>query len=302
MDKISIRFFDDTEVRAVWDDANSKWWFSVLDIVGVLRGETDYEKNRNYWKYLKAKLKKENGELVSRTTQLKLTAADGKKYKTDTFDYAGVIELAKNFPSKQANRFIEWFTYSDETIDGKSKSKAYALFDSSLLDTIEVGTVKGLQQIHGYLFGGLYDFAGQIRTLNIAKGGFQFAMARFLSETLKRIQSMPENSSDEIIDKYVEMNVAHPFMEGNGRSTFIWLDLILKKNLKQCIDWSKIGKKDYLSAMEKSVANSALIKTLLQNALTDKIEDREVFMKGVDYSYYYEQEDEITGGEDTDEV
>ncbi|HIU63717.1 MAG TPA: Fic family protein [Candidatus Avacidaminococcus intestinavium] len=302
MDKISIRFFDDTEVRAVWDDANSKWWFSVLDIVGVLRDETDYEKNRNYWKYLKAKLKKENGELVSRTTQLKLTAADGKKYKTDTFDYAGVIELAKNFPSKQANRFIEWFTYSDETIDGKSKSKAYALFDSSLLGTIEGGTVKGLQQIHGYLFGGLYDFAGQIRTLNIAKGGFQFAMARFLPETLKRIQLMHENSFDEIIDKYVEMNVAHPFMEGNGRSTRIWLDLILKKNLKQCIDWSKIGKKDYLSAMEKSVANSALIKTLLHNALTDKIADREVFMKGVDYSYYYEQEDEITGGDDTDEV
>lgn len=143
--KINIRFFDDTEVRAVWDDEKSKWWFSVLDIVGVLRGEKDYDKNRNYWKYLKAKLKKENNELVSRTTQLKLTATDGKKYLTDTLDDAGVIDLAKNFPSKQANRFIEWFTYSDETIDGKSKSKAYALFDSSLLDTIEVGTIKGLQ-------------------------------------------------------------------------------------------------------------------------------------------------------------
>ena len=117
-----------------------------------------------------------------------MTAADGKKYRTDTFDYDGIIELAKNFPSKQANRFIEWFAYSDETIDGKSKSKAYALFDSSLLDTIEVGTVKGLQQIHSYLFGGLYDFAGQIRTLNIAKSGFQFAMARFLPETLKKLK------------------------------------------------------------------------------------------------------------------
>lgn len=114
--------------------------------------------------------------------QLKLTASDGKKYLTETFDYDGIIALAKNFPSKKANRFIEWFTYSDETIDGKSKSKAYALFDSSLLDTLEVGTVKGLQQIHGYLFGGLYDFAGQIRTHHIAKGGFQFAMAQFLPE------------------------------------------------------------------------------------------------------------------------
>ena len=297
MSKISIRFFDDKEVRAVWDDEKSKWWFSVLDIIGVLRGEDDYKKNRNYWKYLKSKLKKENNELVSAANQLKLTAADGKKYLTDTFDYDGIIELAKNFPSKQVNRFIEWFTYSDETIDGKSKSKAYALFDSSLLNTIEVGTVKGLQQIHGYLFGGLYDFAGQIRALNIAKSGFQFAMARFLPETLKKIEEMPENTFNEIADKYVEMNVAHPFMEGNGRSTRIWLDLILKKNLKLCVDWSKINKKDYLTAMKKSVTNSTQIKVLLQSSLTDKINDREMFMKGVDYSYYYEQENEITEGD-----
>ena len=297
MNKVSIRFFADKEVRAVWDDEKAKWWFSVLDIIGVLRGEDDYKKNRNYWKFLKTKLKKENSELVSGTNQLKLTAADGKKYLTDTFDYDGVIELAKNFPSKQANRFIEWFTYSDETIDGKSKSKAYALFDSSLLATIEVGTVKGLQQIHGYLFGGLYDFAGQIRTLNIAKSGFQFAMARYLPETLKRIEEMPESTLEAIVDKYVEMNVAHPFMEGNGRSTRIWLDLILKENLKLCVDWSKIDKKEYLAAMEKSVTDAAPIKALLQLALTDRINDREMFMKGIDYSYYYEQVDEITGGD-----
>jgi len=236
MSKISIRFFDDKEVRAVWDDMNSKWWFSVLDIIGVLRDEEDYQKNRNYWKFLKTKLKKENSQLVSRTNQLKLIAADEKKYLTDTYDYDGIVELAKNFSSKQANRFIEWFIYSEETTDGKSKSKAYTLFDSSLLDTIEVGTVKGLQQIHAYLFGGLYDFAGQIRTLNIAKGGFQFAAVRFLPETLKKIEKMPESSFDEIADKYVEMNVAHPFMEGNGRSTRIWLDLMLKSSLKKCVD------------------------------------------------------------------
>ena len=297
MNKVSIRFFDDKEVRAVWDDEKAKWWFSVLDIIGVLRGEDDYKKNRNYWKFLKTKLKKENSELVSATNQLKLTAADGKKYLTDTFDYDGIIELAKNFPSKQANRFIEWFTYSDETIDGKSKSKAYALFDSSLLATIEVGTVKGLQQIHGYLFGGLYDFAGQIRTLNIAKSGFQFAMARYLPETLKQIEEMTESTFEAIVDKYAEMNVAHPFMEGNGRSMRIWLDLILKKNLKLCVDWSKINKKEYLAAMEKSVTDAAPIKALLQLALTDRINDREMFMKGIDYSYYYEQVDEITGGD-----
>lgn len=295
--KISIRFFDDAEVRAVWDDEHSKWWFSVLDIVGVLRGETDYEKNRNYWKYLKAKLKREGSQLGSATTQFKFAAPDGKKRLANVFDYDEIIELAKCFPSKQANRFIEWFTYSDETIDGKSKSKAYALFDSSLLDTVEIGTVKGLQQIHGYLFGGLYDFAGQIRTLNIAKGGFRFAPVIFLENTLKTIENMPENSFDKIIDKYVEMNVAHPFMEGNGRSTRIWLDLILKKNLKQCIDWSKVAKKEYLTAMTESTSNSDHIKRLLAEALTEKINDREVFMKGIDYSYYYEQEDSVIGGD-----
>lgn len=291
-EKIFIRFFNDNEVRAVWDDENSKWWFSVVDIVAVLAQTSDA---RNYWYVLKNRLKKSNSEVLTNCKGFKLIAPDGKRRLTDCFDYDGIIELAKIFPSKKANRFIEWFTYSDESIDGKSKSKAYALFDSSLFDTLEVGTLKGLQQIHGYLFGGLYDFAGQIRTLNIAKGGFQFAAARFLPETLKTIENMPENSFDKIADKYVEMNVAHPFMEGNGRSMRIWLDLILKKNLKRCVDWSKIDKKNYLSAMEKSVSDPAQIKVLLQSALTDKINDREMFMKGVDYSYYYEEEGEITG-------
>ena len=185
------------------------------------------------------------------------------------------------------------FATRDETIDGKSKSKAYALFDSSLLDTLEVGTVKGLRRVHGYLFGGLYDFAGQIRTKNIAKGGFHFALVQFLDNSLNAIEKMPENTFDEISDKYVEMNAAHPFMEGNGRSTRIWLDLILKKNLRVCVDWSQIDKKSYLGAMERSVTDPAPLKALLQGALTDKIDDREMFMKGVDYSYYYEQETEI---------
>lgn len=184
MDKVSIRFFDDREVRAIWNEDNNKWWFSVLDIIAVLTDQDDYTKTRNYWKYLKAKLKKENSQLVSVTTQLKLIASDGKKYKTDVLDYQGIIDLGKTFPGTKANRFIEWFTYSDETIDGKSKTKAYALFESSFIDNIELGTIKGLQQIHGYLFGGLYDFAGQIRQKNISKGGFQFAMASFLPNTL----------------------------------------------------------------------------------------------------------------------
>ena len=287
--KISIRFFDDREVRALWDEQNAKWWFSVLDIVAVLTDQNDYTKTRNYWKYLKAKLKKEGSQVVSATTQLKLLAPDGKKRLSDMLDYSGIIALGKEFPGKKANRFIEWFTYSDESIDGKSKTKAYALFESSFINSIKVGTTQGLQQIHGYLFGGLYDFAGQIRQKNISKGGFQFAMVRFLDATLKQIDTMPENTLDEIIAKYVEMNIAHPFMEGNGRSTRIWLDLILKKRLKKCVDWSRIGKADYMNAMVKSSTNSSMLKNLLQNALTSEILSREMFMKGIDYSYYYEE-------------
>lgn len=289
--KISIRFFDDREVRAVWDETGAKWWFSVLDIVGVLNAQDDYAKNRNYWKYLKTKLRNEGNEVVSGTNQLKLLAPDGKRRLTDVLDNDGVIALAKSFPNNKASRFIEWFTNSDESIDGKSRSKAYALFESSLIDSIEVGTVNGLQQIHAYIFGGLYDFAGQIRTVNIAKAGFQFAMAQYLEQTLKNVERMPEDSFNNIIDKYVEMNIAHPFREGNGRATRIWLDLILKKNLKFFIDWSQVDKRKYLEAMTRSVADPTSIKDLLRSALTDKINDRDTFMKSIDYSYYYEQEE-----------
>lgn len=291
MSKVSIRFYNDREVRAIWDEENAKWWFSVLDVIGALNNQDDYQKNRNYWKYLKAKLKKEENELVSATNQLKLSARDGKKYKTDVLDSDGVILLAKSVPNNKVTDFLDWFLYSDNTIDGQSKKKAYTLFESGLLDSIEPGTVKSLQQIHAYLFGGLYDFAGQIRTKTISKGNFTFCLAQYLDNALQMIERMPQNTFDEIVDKYVEMNVAHPFMEGNGRSTRIWLDLILKKQLGQCVDWSRIGKNDYLNAMIVSHTDSRGIRSLLQNALTDEVDSRETFMKGIDYSYYYEQTD-----------
>lgn len=291
MSKVSIRFYNDREVRAIWDEENAKWWFSVLDVIGALNNQDDYQKNRNYWKYLKTKLKKEGNELVSATNQLKLSARDGKKYKTDVLDSDGVILLAKSVPKNKVTDFLDWFLYSDNTIDGQSKKKAYTLFESGLLDSIEPGTVKGLQQIHAYLFGGLYDFAGQIRTKTISKGNFTFCLAQYLDNALQMIERMPQNTFDEIVDKYVEMNVAHPFMEGNGRSTRIWLDLILKKQLGQCVDWSRIGKNDYLNAMIVSHTDSRGIRSLLQNALTDEVDSRETFMKGIDYSYYYEQTD-----------
>ena len=228
---------------------------------------------------------------MSVTHGFKFLARDGKMRLADTLDSEGVISLAKHFPNNKAVRFLDWFTYSDNSIDGQSKKKAYSFFESNLIREAEIGTTKGLQQIHAYIFGGLYDFAGQIRQKNISKGGFQFATAHFLGQTLKQIEEMPENTFEEIVDKYVEMNIAHPFMEGNGRSTRIWLDLIFKKRLKKCVDWSKINKKDYLNAMVISSSNSAKLKKLLENALTDKIHDRELFMKGIDYSYYYEEDE-----------
>ena len=289
--KISIRFYKDHRVRAVWDVEQNQWWFSVLDVVGAINGQDDHEKNRNYWKYLKVKLKKEQNEVVSDTTQLKLTAADGKKYNTDVISQLGVEKLAKAIPNSQAMAFLDWFKYSENTIDGQSRKKAYTLWESNLVASRDVGKVKSLQQIHAYLFGGLYDFAGKIRTKTIAKGNTLFCLAEHLHSYLKTVEAMPESSYDEIVDKYVEMNAAHPFMEGNGRSTRIWLDMIFKKRLKKCVDWSKIDKHEYLDAMIASHTDSSKIRMLLQQALTDRIDDREIFMKGIDYSYYYEQEE-----------
>lgn len=287
--KVSIQFFNDREVRAVWDDRRNGWFFSVLDVVGVLNGQEDYAKNRNYWKWLKAKLKRKGNQLGSAATQLKLRAPDGKRRLSDVLDAQGVAALVKAFPNNKAAGFLDWFLYSDNTIDGRSKQKAYQLFESGLLESVEVGTAKGLRQIHAYLFGGLYDFAGQIRDKNIAKGGFAFAPARFLSAMLERIGAMPEGTFGEIVDKYAEMNVAHPFLEGNGRATRIWLDLMLKRRLGLCVDWSRVDKTAYLDAMRRSVADARALKELLRPALTPKTDDREMFMKGIDYSYYYEE-------------
>lgn len=291
MEKISIRFYNDHEVRAVWSEEDNKWFFSVLDVLAAINNEVDYQKTRNCWKYLKGKLKKDSSELVSATTQLKLRAADGKKYNTDVLDANGIVLLAKSVSNQRAMAFLDWLAYSDSTLDGQSRKKAYALFECKLIDSIPVGIVKGLQQIHSLLFGGLYDFSGKIRTKTISKGGFTFCLHEYLPQQLEIVERMPETTFDEIADKYVEMNVCHPFMEGNGRATRIWLDLMLKARLQRCVDWSKINKNDYLQAITLSVADATRIKTLLQGALTDRINDREMFMKGIDYSYYYEQQE-----------
>ena len=284
--KYSIRFYKDQEVRAIWDEENSKWWFSVIDIVWILSGS---DRPRKYRSDLKTKLKTENPEMSEKIGQLKMMAPDGKYRLTDVLDSDWIILLAKNFPNNNGSDFLDWFLYSENSIDWQSRKKAYALFENNMIQDEDIGTVKSLKQIHAYLFWWLYDFAGKIREKNISKWWFRFATAQFLYETLNKIESMPETTFDEIVDKYVEMNIAHPFMEWNGRTTRIWLDLIFKKELKKCVDWSKINKNDYLGAMMESVWNSAKIKKLIKWALTDKIDDRDMFMKWIDYSYYYEE-------------
>lgn len=205
MVKTSIRFFEDIPVRAVWEDDASKWWFCATDIAEAL---TKSSNPRSYWNALKRR----KGELSTICRQLKLTASDGKKYMTDVVDDNGVNTLIALIPSKKSLVFKKWLKGMGTSLDDKSKQKAYELFESGMINEIEVGTVKGLQQIHAYIFGGLYDFAGQIRTMNIAKGGFAFAPAMYLQENLRQIENMPDDTLEQIVDKYVEMNVAHPFM------------------------------------------------------------------------------------------
>jgi len=185
MSKKSIRFFNDREVRAVWDEEHSKWWFSATDIVRAINDEEDYVKAGNYWRWLKKKLNTDGIQLVSVTHEFKFQAPDGKQRAADALDADCVQTLAKNYPNNRASAFLDWFVYSDNTIDGQSKKKAYTLIESGLLDSLKPGTVKALQQIHAYLFGGLYDFAGKIRTKTISKGNTIFCLAEYLDQNLK---------------------------------------------------------------------------------------------------------------------
>ena len=283
MIKHSIRTFLNKTVRAIWDDEKNKWWYSATDVVFAV---TESNNPRIYWNAIKRR----NPELNTFCRQLKLYSNDGKKYLNDVIDEYGIKKLGFIIRNKNNESFQKWILGSLDPIDEQSKRKAHSLFESDILDLSLIGKTLLLQQIHAYLFEGIYDFAGKIRTKTISKGGFVFANGDVLPQVLKDIDNMPDNTFDEIVDKYIDMNIAHPFMEGNGRATRIWLDLLLKKRIQKCIDWSKIEKNDYLDAMKASPTNSKHIFELLKKSLTDNINDREVFMKGIDYSYYYEEE------------
>lgn len=270
------------KVRAIWDEENSKWWYSAVDIVSVV---TDSNNPRIYWNALKRR----HPEMNAFCRQLKIYADDNKQYLSDAIDENGIRKLRFIVRSSINPEFESWINGSLDPLDEQSKRKAYQLYKTNLINEDEVGKTISLQKIHAYLFEGLYDFAGKIRTKTISKGGFVFANGDFLPLTLLQIDKMPQSTFNEIVEKYIEMNIAHPFMEGNGRATRIWLDLILIKELKQCVDWSKIDKKDYFDAMKDSPVSDIKIKALLKAALSDEIDSKELFMKGIDTSYYYEE-------------
>ena len=284
MIKHSIRYFNNKPVRAVWDNDNSLWWYSAVDFISIL---VEPNSPRRYWNNVKVR----NPELSPFCGQLKLYADDGKKYLSDVINEEGVRLLLTIIPSKYKKAIQDWIKGLLDPIDDQSKKKAYDFYKTELVEKEEIGKTIALQKIHAYLFEGLYPFAGKIRTKTISKGGFTFANSDFLPQVLKDIDNMPDDTFDEIVDKYIEMNIAHPFMEGNGRATRIWLDLLLKERLTKCIDWSKIEKKNYLEAMVTSPTDSKPIYELLKGALTDDINNRELFLKGIDCSYYYEEED-----------
>ena len=284
MIKRSIRYFLNKPIRAIWDSELSKWWYSATDVVLVL---TDSKNPRIYWNAIKRR----NPELHAFCRQLRLYADDGKKYLADVVDETGIKKLGRILRSKNNIEFEKWLDGSLDPIDEQSKKKAYDFYKAKLIEEEEIGKTIALQKIHAYLFEGLYPFAGRIRTKTISKGGFTFANGDFLQQVLKGIDKMADNTFDEIVDKYIEMNIAHPFMEGNGRSTRIWLDLLLINRLSKCVDWSLIEKNDYMNAMRASPYDPEPIHKLLNNALTDNINDRELFLKGIDCSYYYEEEE-----------
>ena len=281
-EKTSIRFFNNKPVRSRYDIGTSSWLMGAVDLIDAI---VETNNARIYW----YTIKRRRPELVAFCKQLKMRAADSKIYNTDCLTEEGINLLLLLLPIKNKLVIQEWIKGKNNPLDEQSKLRAYELFDSDIINNIEVGTINGLQQIHSFLFGGLYSFAGQIREKNISKDNFTFGNALYLNETLSKIEKMPEVNFDNIVEKYVEMNIAHPFMEGNGRATRIWLDLIFKKNLSMVIDWSSIKKEEYLNAMRVSVYSDKQIKELLKSALTTDIYSRELFMKGIDYSYYYEE-------------
>jgi len=280
--KTLFREYNNIPIQLFWDQNHNKWWYSASDIIKVL---VDSKNPRIYWHTFKDR----NPKLNKYVKQFKILTTDNKNRLVDTISQEGINELLYLLPSKNNKSLIDWLKGLATPSEKQSKERAYSLWYGNIIDINSAGTVKCLLQIHAYIFDGIYDYAGKLRNVNMSKGGFEFANCMHFHTILPNIEKMPQSTLEEIVHKYIEMNIAHPFREGNGRATRIWLDLILKKELKLCIDWSKISKKDYFAVMVASPYNPKPLLNAIKSALTDKINDREIFMKGIDTSYYYEE-------------
>lgn len=278
-----IRYYNETPIRCRWDKSKNEWSYAVMDVIESLV-KPAYP--RKYWNTFKHR----RPELLKKTKSIKLTSSDDKKYATDVMNYGTLECLLGYLKYNKKEEFLNWAKSLANPLDEESRIKAYSLIDNDLLNEAEVGTFAGLQKIHSYLFEGLYPYAGKIREKNISKSGFKFVTYGKLADELKKIDEMPETSLDEIIDKYVQMNIAHPFEDGNGVATRIWLNQIFRKNLNKVIDWSRINKEDYLKAMEASPTDSSEINNLFFFALVYETESKEVFLRGIDFSYSFEEE------------
>lgn len=280
--KILYREYDGVPIQSFWDQNTKRWWYSCADIIKVLANSKE---PRIYWHVIKTR----NPILTKYIKKLTLIANDNKKRLIEAINQDGINELLYIIPIKDREAVRSWLKGLIGPADLQSKQKAYSLWFGNILKNMKPGTMKCLQQIHSYLFDGIYGYAGKLRTINLSKGGFQFTNCMHFDKIIPNVEKMSQKTIKEIVQKYIEMNIVHPFREGNGRATRIWLDLILKQELKKCVNWSKISKEDYFSAMVVSPYNSKPIFNLINDALTDKINDREIFMKGIDTSYYYEE-------------
>lgn len=280
--KTLIRYFDETPIRCRWEKNKNEWFYAVMDVIETLV-KPAYP--RKYWNTFKHR----RPELLKKIKEMKLTSSDDKKYSTDVVGGEGVDYLLSYLSCSKKEEFSRWAKSLTNPLDEESRIKAYSLFDNGLLDEAEVGTFAGLQKIHAYLFDELYPYAGKLREENLPKGDKKLVDYKKLPETLKKIDEMPEGTLDEIIEKYIQMNEAHPFFDGNGVAMRIWLNQIFKKELNKIIDWSRIDKQDYLKAMqEKDVAE---LDNLFFFAFAYGTDSKEVFIRGIDYSYYFEEKE-----------
>lgn len=277
-----VKILNGKTVRIVWSEPASTFLYSATDLVLAFANSKN---PRIYWNAIKRR----HPEIRKYCSQAKLLAADEKQYKSDVLTCDGINELVLILKHPNRRYLIDWIRGSNEPVNEQAKKRAYDLFGTNILKTDEIGTFIGLRKIHAYLFDGLYKNVGRVRTKNVVKNGVEYANYTFLKQILTHIDSMSSNTFDEIVEKYVEMNIAYPFLDGCEQSMRIWLDQMLKNKLEKCINWAKVKREDYLEAMKESPYNDSQIKKVLKRAISIKILDKNVYQTGLDSSFFYEK-------------